>query len=245
MKKLLALFLSLFAFSAYAACPNFTDNTTLFAAQLNTALANPCITGGSINGVPVSATSLTNSGGYTQSGTSANTLTGTLNAVAINASGGYTQTGTAGNYLSSISLSANNAPFLAADGTIYAPGTGVRIIDPYGSIYLKNVLLFSATAPTIASGFGTSPSIVNSNGTASFSVNVGTGGTATNGVITLPAATTNWNCAVVNPLSGAGTLTQQSAHTATSVTLTNYTISTDVAVAWTASYVIELNCVAK
>ena len=175
MKKLLALFLSLFAFSAYAACPNFTDNTTLFAAQLNTALANPCITGGSITGVPVSATSLTNSGGYTQNGK----------------------------------------------------------------------LLLSSTAPVIASGFGTSPSIVNSNGTASFSVNVGTGGTATSGVLTLPAATTNWNCAVVNPLSGAGTLTQQSAHTATSVTLTNYTISTDVAVAWTASYVIELNCVSK
>ena len=106
-------------------------------------------------------------------------------------------------------------------------------------------LLNSATAPTIASGFGTSPSIVNSNGTASFSVNVGTGGTASSGVITMPAASTNWNCSVVNPLSGAGAFTQQSAHSSTSVTLTNYTIATDVALAWTASYVIELNCSAK
>jgi len=110
---------------------------------------------------------------------------------------------------------------------------------------LSGVPLMSATAPTIASGFGTTPTIVNSNGTAAFSVNVGTGGTASSGILTFPAATTNWNCAVVNQLSGAGTLTQQSAHTSTSVTLTNYTIATDVAVAWTASYVIELNCVAK
>lgn len=121
-------------------------------------------------------------------------------------------------------------------------GTAIKA----GSNYILScVMLFSSTAPTIASGFGTTPSIVNSNGTASFAVNVGTGGTASSGILTLPAATTNWNCAVINSLSGAGTLTQQSAHTSTSVTLTNYTISTDVAVAWTASYVIELNCVAK
>jgi len=115
----------------------------------------------------------------------------------------------------------------------------------YGGLTLNTNLLFSATAPTIASGFGTTPTIVNSNGTAAFSVNVGTGGTASSGILTFPAATTNWNCAVVNPMAAAGTFTQQSAHTSTSVTLTNYTIATDVAVAWTASYVIELNCVAK
>ena len=130
-------------------------------------------------------------------------------------------------------------------GSVLAgPGAFTSLTNSGG--YTQNgKLLLSSTAPVIASGFGTSPSIVNSNGTASFAVNVGTGGTATSGVLTLPAATTNWNCAVVNPLSGAGTLTQQSAHTSTSVTLTNYTISTDVAVAWTASYVIELNCAAK
>lgn len=119
------------------------------------------------------------------------------------------------------------------------------LIANSGGYTQNGKLLLSSIAPTIASGFGTTPSIVNSNGTASFAVNVGTGGTASSGVVTLPSATTNWNCAVINSLSGAGTLTQQSAHSSTSVTLTNYTISTDVAVAWTASYVIELNCVAK
>ena len=130
-------------------------------------------------------------------------------------------------------------------GSVLAgPGTFTTITGST-SYALGSKITASATAPVIASGFGTTPSIVNSNGTAAISVNVGTGGTASSGVLTFPAATTNWNCTIVNPLSGVGTLTQQSAHTSTSVTLTNYTIATDVAVAWTASYVLELNCVAK
>lgn len=157
--------------------------------------------------------------------------------------------------ISSFTFAGTNGPFVnpasvnITGGTINGTVIG-ETVPAHGAFNQIDILpggslAISSTSPTIASGFGTSPTIVNSNGTASFAVNVGTGGTASSGVITLPAATTNWNCAVVNPLSGAGTLTQQSAHTATSVTLTNYTISTDAAVAWTASYVIELNCMAK
>lgn len=263
MKKLLALFLSLFAFSAYAACPNFTDNTTLFAAQLNTALANPCITGGSITGVPVSATSLTNSGGYTQSGTSANTLTGTLNAVAINASGGYTQTGTASNtFGGSISLPSVTPLNMGNNGAIsYDSNTGAFIFAAGGSsdaveisangislatgsaMYSLNHLLFSQTAPTISSGFGTTPSIVNSNGTASFAVNVGTGGTASSGVITMPAMTVGAVCDV-QPAGApqADSRTQAVITSTTSITITNYTASTAAALAFPSGAVYNVKC---
>jgi hypothetical protein len=64
----------------------------------------------------------------------------------------------------------------------------------------SNVLLISSTAPTISSGFGTSPSIVSANSTASFRVNVGTGGVATSGVVGLPTAAGNgWSCTVQGP----------------------------------------------
>lgn len=107
---------------------------------------------------------------------------------------------------------------------------------------------FINTAPTIGSGFGASPSITASNGTAAFLVNVGTGGTASNGVITMPAATTGWNCHVENRTgvlaNVANQRTMQIATTTTSVTVENQTISTGAALAWTASDVLALMCVA-
>lgn len=107
-------------------------------------------------------------------------------------------------------------------------------------------LVFSDTAPTIASGFGTSPSIVASNGATVFEVNVGTGGTATNGVITMPAATTGWNCSVTDLTSAAGgvadAITAQTTGGTTSVTVKNRTVSTGVAVAWDASDKLRLVC---
>jgi hypothetical protein len=88
----------------------------------------------------------------------------------------------------------------------------------------------SNTAPTISSGFGTSPSIPSANGTASFTVNVGTGGIATSGVLTMPAATHGWSCMFsdqTTPVKGAS----QTANTTTSVTVT-------ATAAWTASDIL-------
>jgi hypothetical protein len=104
-------------------------------------------------------------------------------------------------------------------------------------------ILISGTAPTIASGFGTSPSIPNNNGTAAFTVNVGTGGAATSGVLTMPAATTGWVCMVTpNGAPQAAGVTYSAPTSTTSVTLTNYTASTGAALAWSASYVLQVSC---
>jgi hypothetical protein len=113
---------------------------------------------------------------------------------------------------------------------------------------VKN-LLWSSSAPTISSGFGTSPSIVSSNGTSIFKVNVGTGGTATGGVIAMPAAATDWVCDVKNitalAANRANQWTVQTASTSTSVTVQNQTISTGAALAWTASDILLLKCGAE
>jgi hypothetical protein len=103
---------------------------------------------------------------------------------------------------------------------------------------------FSGTAPTIASGFGTSPSVA---GTATaFRVNVGTGGTATAGVITMPAAATAWNCHVEDLTATLANVadkrTMQISSTTTSVTIENQTISTGVVAAWSASDIVALLC---
>lgn len=114
-----------------------------------------------------------------------------------------------------------------------------------GSYQLGGKLAWSTTAPTISSGFGTSPSIVASNGTAAFTVNVGTGGTATSGVIGLPTASTGWAC-YANDVTTTSTtvfLTKQTATTTTSATFGNFTTA-GVAGAWAASDVLQVRCTA-
>jgi len=108
-------------------------------------------------------------------------------------------------------------------------------------------LALSATAPTIASGFGTSPSIT-AGTAAAFRVDVGTGGSATSGVIGLPTAATGWNCTVedltATTANAADRRTVQVSSTTASATLENQTISTGAALAWAASDILAVSCVA-
>lgn len=103
------------------------------------------------------------------------------------------------------------------------------------SFFVGANLLLSGNAPTISSGFGTSPSVASSNGSATFRVNVGTGGVATSGVIGLTAATTGWNCQVTDMTNN--TVTRETASTTTTVTVT-------AAAAWAASDILIFNCAA-
>ncbi len=80
--------------------------------------------------------------------------------------------------------------------TAPASGTDCLQIDNTGYITnTGNACVGAGATPTISSGFGTSPFIVaGSGGTSSFTFNVGTGGTATNGVLAMPAAPNGWMC---------------------------------------------------
>jgi hypothetical protein len=120
-------------------------------------------------------------------------------------------------------------------GNVTLPGTITfsGFLQLQGPFSISQNLWISPTAPTISSGFGTSPSIVNSNGSAVFEVNVGTGGSATSGVIGLPVATNGWGCLVQD--MNTNIVTRETAFTATSATLT-------AASAWTASDKLIVQC---
>jgi hypothetical protein len=118
-----------------------------------------------------------------------------------------------------------------ASGTVGGSSTTSSIMVG-GGLKFTNLLL-SATAPTISSGFGTSPSIVQQNGTAAFEVNVGTGGSATSGVIGLPTAANGWSCTAID--MNTNDVTRETAFTTATVTLT-------AASAWTASDKLLVNC---
>jgi hypothetical protein len=106
---------------------------------------------------------------------------------------------------------------------------------PGRSVVTLAALLLSPQSPSISSGFGTSPSIVVANGTGAFTLNVGTGGAATSGVIGLPTARTGWFCNAVDQTNN--TVTRQTATTTSTATLT-------AAAAWAASDVLQVSCLA-
>lgn len=108
-----------------------------------------------------------------------------------------------------------------------------------GGYRLASKMMAVGTAPTISSGFGASASIAANNGTIAFTVNVGTGGTASTGVIGLTACTTGWVCHCDDLAAAVGlTETRQSASTTTSCTVANVNTATGVAAAWGVSEVL-------
>jgi hypothetical protein len=125
-------------------------------------------------------------------------------------------------------------------------GTGAMVLASSPSfvnhISLGGVLEWSSTAPTIASGFGaTSPSISINNGTAGFTINVGTGSITNPGVLTFPAAAHDWvvHCDDSTTVSTTNFITQCKGTSTTSVTCTSYTDVATVGAGWTASDLLK------
>lgn len=130
----------------------------------------------------------------------------------------------------------------SGNGNISLTPAGTGLVKISGGVYY-NSLHSSNTAPTL-SGFGTSPSLPSNNGTAAFSINVGSGGIASTGTITLPTAAHNWICSFVDTTNPATAVTSQTGGTATTITLTNYSRVTGLATAWAANDVLFAMCAA-
>jgi len=108
-----------------------------------------------------------------------------------------------------------------------------------------NPIIFVA-APTISSGFGTSPTVPNANGSSAFVINVGTGGAATAGVIGLSAAATGWNCNITDitaAVNHTGLRTWQTASTTTTATIESQN-SAGAATAWATGSLLRVSCFA-
>ncbi len=160
-----------------------------------------------------------------------------------------------GSDTSELSLTANGTggavTFSVDSGNQFAIGNAGAKVNT--TLIVTNPLL-SITAPTIASGFGTGATVnaTNVNGTASFLMNVGTGGTATTGALTMPAAPAGtvihgWACQaqdVTTVSSTVFTTKQAGAQTATTVTLGNYDTS-GAAAAWASGDFLEVSCLAN
>lgn len=109
-------------------------------------------------------------------------------------------------------------------------------------IKLNGNLLASADAPTIVSGFGESPAVNHSNGSASFTVLVSSTGGSSRGVIGMPKAKNGWACSAADVSAPDRSMTQQTGSSPTSVTLTNYVRTTGIPGNWSQNDLIEVTC---
>jgi|ERR1700693_1271476 len=136
----------------------------------------------------------------------------------------------------------NNAAMRIPTGTTNVQAIGGLSIDFTNA----GRIVESTTAPSISSGFCTSPTIGTAFNTMAFTINVGSscGGTTT-GVVTMPTASHGWACSIndLTTISTTNQLTKVTATTTTSVTVATYTDAA-AAGAWTAADVLQFICAA-
>lgn len=138
---------------------------------------------------------------------------------------------------------------LSNGATNLALRTGANPSKFGGSINFANVLL-SPTAPTIAAGGcgGAAASIATNNGTAAFTVNVGTTPTSAGCAIGMPTATNGWNCFATDITTNSTAVSQlkqtATGSSTTQVTIVNYS-DISVATAPTASDIWQVSCFAR
>lgn len=124
--------------------------------------------------------------------------------------------------------------------TLAVDSNRIRLFDGKAITFLSKAWIHTApSSPTAC----TSPSILVSNGSAAFTVDVGTSCTAiTTLVVTLPAVTTRHACNARNITNPATSAPSQSAGTTTTATFTNYSRTTGLAADWTAGDDILIDC---
>ena len=147
----------------------------------------------------------------------------------------------------------NGARLMVSSSNQVYPGFGdvislgrsdISWLSVYANSYFRaGTLLISATAPTTPVAC-TSPTVVWSNGTASFEIDVGTtcAGVSTLAV-TLPASTNGWECTASNVTTAARDV-WATAWTTTSVTFTNTARTTGLATDWADGANVRVKCMA-
>jgi hypothetical protein len=130
-------------------------------------------------------------------------------------------------------------------GDVWLTATGgwFRIGSVTYSAALTAQPVFYPAAPTVASGFCTSPTISAPNGTAAFTLTIGTGCAGGVGVLTMPTTATGWVCHF-NDLTTPANVPVQTSSGVTQVGITNYARNTGATQNFTNSDVINAQCTA-
>lgn len=141
-----------------------------------------------------------------------------------------------GNGVASTTLRTGNNNVLA--GASKAVDTPAPDTDNYMNLF--NTVIENTAAPSIGSGFGGNARVVAGASTHAFSVNVGSGGTASSGVIDMGRnpAPHLWACTAVDMTNPAASNTVAVPADATTIRLVNFSRTTGAPMAWAAGDVV-------
>ena len=235
-----------------------TNVANLNASSLNGAtFASPGAIGGTTAST-IKGTTITATGNITNAATPSTVIQTGLYFQAGNATSGqggntrYTNDAGTSNWLTGILGSAgatnfsiydivNSASRITINSSTGVVTAGVAVSTPLYEDSGGRVFL-SSTAPTLASGGCASAAMTTANSTAYFTAtNTGTCTGSQPMVFTLPAAAHSWHC-TARDVTTPGNLLQTGALSTTSVTITNYALTTGLAQAWTTGDVVEVSC---
>ena len=138
-------------------------------------------------------------------------------------------------------ITVNGKGLVTAVSTAAPSGTAATV-NATSKYNLNGALLFSTQTPVIFSGFGTLPSILFTNGTAAFLIQIGTSNSGS-GVVAMPAAPDGWACNATDYTSTSLNVsyTKVSPTSTQSVTFQNYTYQGN-AHAWNDGDLIFVTC---
>lgn len=141
-----------------------------------------------------------------------------------------------GNGVGSTTLRTGSNNVLA--GASKAVDTPAADTDNYMNLF--NTVIENTTAPSIGRGFGGNARVVAGASTHAFSVNVGSGGTASSGVIDMGRnpAPHLWACTAVDMTDPAASNTVAVPADATTIRLVNFSRTTGAPMAWAAGDVV-------
>lgn len=209
--------------------------------------ASPSIASPTTHGFVITDTGGGTVNDTTGTGTVANEVINSFPPWTITSTSAMTITNAVDYYFQNVTCSTNvtctNKYSVGAANGVYVAGGAVNVNN--GTYQLAGKAVASTTAPTISSGFGTSPTIT-ANNTMAFKIAIGSGGTASSGVVTMPTANAGWKCDAVDVTTQSTSVftTRETAYTTTSVTFTQFNTSM-AATAWTAGDDIEISCIAR
>jgi hypothetical protein len=142
-----------------------------------------------------------------------------------------------------VNIVAANTTLFDGDFSASTWGTASFIASGAGVVTYGTNLFDKPPLPVIASGFGTGPSLLAGSDYRSFQINVGTGGTANSGVVTMPFTSNHGHaCSAANRTNPATSVPVSVPADNITLNLSNYSRTTGALTAWAASDLIVLNC---
>jgi len=172
--------------------------------------------------------------------------TGNLNTFYGSQSGYGVTTGAQNTIIGAVTNALINEITTGISNIIIGYNVTVPSATQNSQINLGNVYYANAGSPTISSGFGAGASIVAKAGSAAFTINVGTGGTASSGVIQMGGQPTGYICRATDRTNSTSFIEDVVTTSTAQVTITNFsrfqTAIPATPTAWTASDILEISC---